>query len=417
MLSLRPGDIIAADFVIERALSQGGMGQVFVARQKSTGKRRALKVMQPELVQDAKLRERFVREAQVGALIDSDHIVEVIAAGIDPLHAVPWLAMELLDGHPLDELCQNYQRLGLDQRPDRARSVAEEVLRQLCHGLAAAHRAGIVHRDLKPENIFLAKPRRTGVTYTVKILDFGIARIAAEARATATATIGSPFWMAPEQTQQGSTVTPATDVWAIGLITFLLLTGRQYWLSAGFADSTPVQVLRELVFEPLRPASARARELGIEVPLPVGFDAWFGRCVNREPAGRFPDAARAFEALAPMLQSPKAAPPPRAVSSGTIAAGPLWGTTSLPASKPPREMLLNRTKTFERLEKITDPREKAVMRYALHVIVERLGRDERPEAPFDLHYYCELVAKIFEDRETLDVLTRGDVSILDWLPE
>jgi len=97
--------VVGADFRIERSLSEGGMASVFVAEQISTGKKRALKLMKTEVARDARFRERFVLEAKVGARIASEHVVEVLGAGIDA--GAPWLAMELLDGEDLAILVAN----------------------------------------------------------------------------------------------------------------------------------------------------------------------------------------------------------------------------------------------------------------------------------------------------------------------
>jgi serine/threonine protein kinase len=271
------------------------MGSVYVARQLSTGKERALKIIQPQFVSDPRTRERFTREARAGSQIDSEHVVEVVGAGIDAEAGVPWLAMELLRGENLEAFAT---RVG----PLAEREVLE-IFRQLCHGLAAAHAAGLVHRDLKPENVFLAAARRVGVPFTVKLLDFGIAKVVHETKHDVTDAVGTPTWMAPEQTEAGRSITPASDVWALGLIAFRLLTGKNYWRSANEPDIKPMAVLREVVFEPMEPASVRARSLGSPVRLSIDFDGWFARAVQREPEKRFADAARAFAALAPILSS------------------------------------------------------------------------------------------------------------------
>src|SRR5688572_19878197 len=169
-----PGTVFGGEFKIVRALSSGGMGAVYIAEQASTGKTRALKLMHPELVADAKLRERFEQEARVGALIASDHVVQVIAAGIDPATGAPWMAMELLEGEDLADYLRRRGALPVDE--------VREIFRQLCHALGAAHAAGIVHRDMKPENIFLAKTRSASGEVCVKVLDFGIAKVVAESK-------------------------------------------------------------------------------------------------------------------------------------------------------------------------------------------------------------------------------------------
>ena len=288
-MELVPGTIFANDYRVRHALSAGGMGAVYVVDQLSTGKPRALKLMHPQLAKNAELRARFEQEARIGARIPSEHIVEVHAAGVDLGTQQPYLVMELLEG---ESLAARIARSPVD--PTNAR----EILAQICHALIAAHGAGVVHRDLKPENIFLAVPRRMGATLTVKILDFGIAKIV-EREAVATTAIGSPMWLAPEQTER-SPVAPATDVWALGLIVFYMLTGNVFWRNASGPDASVPRLMRELVLDPIPQATARATELGAR--LPPGFDGWFARCVARDMRARYPDAGAAWAALEPLLQ-------------------------------------------------------------------------------------------------------------------
>jgi serine/threonine protein kinase len=286
-----PGTIFANDYRVRHALSSGGMGAVYVVDQISTGKARALKLMHPQLAQSAELRARFEQEAKIGARIPSEHVVEVHAAGIDFGTQQPYIVMELLEG---ESLAARITRSPVDP------STAREILAQMCHALIAAHRAGVVHRDLKPENVFLAVPHRIGATMTVKILDFGIAKIV-EREAVATSAIGSPMWLAPEQTER-SPVAPATDVWALGLIAFYMLTGVVFWRNATGPDASIPRLMREVVMDPIPPASQRAAAVGAR--LPQGFDGWFARCVSRNMNARFPDAAAAWATLEPLLVGP-----------------------------------------------------------------------------------------------------------------
>jgi formylglycine-generating enzyme required for sulfatase activity/serine/threonine protein kinase len=288
-----PGQVFAGDFKITKPLKEGGMGAVYVAEQLGTGALRALKLMHPELVANATARRRFELEARVGARIESDYVVNVIGAGVDDATGVPWLAMELLQG---EDLSERLARVGM-----LSPAATLDVFRPLCHAVGAAHAVGIVHRDLKPENIFLAKSRRPNEPFTLKVLDFGIARMAAEAKTTATGAIGTPLWMPPEQTMLGGKITPAADVWALGLIAFRLLSGLHYWRVANSEEGSMPALMRELALEPIEPASTRAASLGCPSRLPEGFDAWFARCVVREPEERFADANAAFDALAPLL--------------------------------------------------------------------------------------------------------------------
>lgn len=292
---LSEGTVVGEDFRIVRLLAEGGMGEVYLAEQLSTGAERALKVMHRHLVENPMLRKRFEQEARVSARIQSDFVVQVLAAGVDRESGLPWLAMERLEG---EDLAAHLRREGaLSPREALA------ILSPLCDALAAAHRIGVVHRDLKPENVFLATPRREGEPFTLKVLDFGIARLVAERNvASSTAAIGTPLWMAPEQTLIGAQVSPATDVWALGLLAFTLLTGRRHWLAAETDDVAMAPLLREITLDPLDAASARAKRLGCEGAIPDGFDAWFARAVSRDVGQRFRDARAAFDALAPILR-------------------------------------------------------------------------------------------------------------------
>ena len=295
MLELVPGQIFAADFRVVRPLSQGGMGAVYVVEQLSTQQQRALKLMHPELVRDPRLRQRFEQEARIGGQIPSDHIAQVISAGVDSASGTPWLAMELLHGETLAEWIAR-----------RTTSVPElfEIYRQLCHAVGAAHERGIVHRDLKPENIFVAVPRQAGLSFFIKVLDFGIAKLASHhASGGTTTSMGTPLWMAPEQTENGR-IGPPADVWALGLIAFALLTQRVYWARSHHEDTTLPALMREILFEPLVPASVRASQLGAPVRLDPSFDAWFARTVNRDPAQRFPNANEAYTALVSWVAQP-----------------------------------------------------------------------------------------------------------------
>jgi serine/threonine protein kinase/alpha-tubulin suppressor-like RCC1 family protein len=295
---LAPGTVVATDYRVEEQIARGGMGTLYRVTQLSTGADRVLKVMHARLLRDPRGRERFLQEARASARIDSDHVVQVLAAGFDD-EGVPWIVMEHLRGEDLSHT--------LKRRGSLPPAEVLEVFRQLGHALAAAHRAGLVHRDLKPDNVFLCVPRREGVPFTVKLLDFGIAKALDEsseqgAPMRQTSAVGTPLWMAPEQAQRGE-VTPAADVWSMGLLAFKLLTGRSYWRAGNIPDAPVERVLRELFGEPIDPASDRARELG--AALPPGFDAWFARCVARDPQQRYRDAAEALAGLTPVLLGPQ----------------------------------------------------------------------------------------------------------------
>ncbi len=297
--NLDVGMVFARSYRVVRRISAGGMGAVYeVVR--ADGQRVALKIMAPELVDSSEARTRFLGEATAAAAVHNPHVVEVYAAGVDDATSTPFIAMEYLEGDDLGQVLRRHGAL--------PREAVVEIIRQLCRGLGAAHRAGLVHRDLKPQNVFLARTTwgAAGTAFVVKVLDFGIAKFLNDRHTSvqATSTLGTPLWMAPEQAEQGI-LRPSTDVWALGLLVFFMLTGRPYWRSANLRDYNPAFVLRELVADPLEPGSVRAATLGRADRLPPGFDAWLVRCLDRDPTARFRDAT---EALGPFLALFGAAP-------------------------------------------------------------------------------------------------------------
>ncbi len=317
--SLTPGSIFANDFKVVRPLRSGGQGSLYVVEQISTSKQRALKLMLPELVAQPSSRKRFELEARIAARIPSDHVVESIASGVDADSGTPWLVMELLEGQDLAAYVQKKKRLPAAE--------VLEIFSQLCHALGEAHAQGIVHRDLKPDNIFLATARRRGVPFMVKVLDFGIARILAESQTLSAATtsgLGTPMWMAPEQTQPGGPVAPSTDVWPLGLLAFRLLTGYLFWKAPYDPSASVMMLMAEAFMHPMPTASERAEHYKCKDRLPPGFDAWFARCVARPMEQRYADAAEAFAALEPILLAADAPPASAAPPS-----------TPAPAAAPP----------------------------------------------------------------------------------
>jgi WD40 repeat protein/serine/threonine protein kinase len=287
------GTVFGGDFRVEGLLAQGGMGAVYVVTQLSTGRKRALKCMHPDLVGDPNLRARFALEKKIGASFRSEHIVQVIAASPDD-QETPWLAMELLEGEDLHSYLKRKRVLPASE--------VREIFTQLCHALAEAHRKGIIHRDLKPENIFLTSARRPDAPFTIKVLDFGLAKVMPESLSTSEATVaetlaglGTPLWMPPEHADMQREVTPAADVWALGLLAFQLLTGWSYWKTA-YGHSEWYQAI-EVLMHPLVSASARAAEYGCAERIPEGFDAWFARCVVRDARARYQEAEEAGAAL------------------------------------------------------------------------------------------------------------------------
>jgi tRNA A-37 threonylcarbamoyl transferase component Bud32 len=305
---MTPGTVFAGDYRVVQPLNQGGMGAVYVVQQLSTGKMRALKLMHASLVSDAMSRARFEQEARIGARIASEHVVEVVAAGVDPQTHVPYLVMELLEGEDMST------RL---RRGTFEPAEAALVLEQIAHALGAAHDAGVVHRDLKPENVFLGVSKRSNATQIVKLLDFGIAKVTEENQRNTTGAYGTPMWLAPEQTRRGE-ITPAADVWAFGLLAFTMLTGHAFWPHAEGPNASLPSLIQDITMDPIPHASSRALEFAMH--LPPGFDAWLETTLQREPRMRFPNARAAWAALAPILSAPIELAPAPKKSSGLIVA-------------------------------------------------------------------------------------------------
>lgn len=360
---LPPGTVVAGDYRVIEKIGEGGMGVVYLVEQLSVGARRALKLMRGRLLENPGYRERFLREARIAVGIPSDHVVQVLGAGV--ASGFPWIAMEYLRGEDLAESVGRSGPVGP--------TIVCEILEQLCHGLNAAHDLGIVHRDMKPENIFLALPRRTGAAFTVKILDFGIAK--AMAGATETLQVGSPGWMAPEQASGAERIGPYTDTWPLGLIVFWLLTGKSYWLRANEPETDAMSLLYEAAFGDLPPASTRAAQLGLTAPLPAGFDQWFAQCVARRVGERFPSAREAMAALRPVLAPASTTRLPATLPMGTgtapmspavrvnPAATPVYARTELAQLDPEPVIELRRTRSF------TARRRKAVVVGSVALVV------------------------------------------------
>jgi eukaryotic-like serine/threonine-protein kinase len=283
--ALSSGQRVGGDFEVIRPLGVGGMGAVYLARQVSTGAVRALKVMRARFSSDPAFVRRFTLEARASAQIRSRHVVEVVQAGFDEALSLPWLAMEFLEGTTLDSAMERFG-------PPSA-SAARALLDQLWHAMSAAHDARLVHRDLKPENLFLSAGDGPGVPFTLKVLDFGIAKWLTGVDGAPTAQLVTPLWGAPEQSVSGAAVGPYTDVWALGLLVFWLFTGQPFWPT----DRGMLALQKAIHYDPIPLASARAAEVGCTRALTPEFDAWFARCVAREPHERFEHARAAGVAL------------------------------------------------------------------------------------------------------------------------
>ena len=219
------GTVLAGKYEFVRLLGEGGMGAVYEARNLSTFKRVAVKLLlSSDLAQNKEMVRRFFREAQASSVVESDHIVTIFDSGTDQATGYPFMVMEMLQGEDLEH---TLARLG----PLPPATVAKVAL-QSAAGLAKAHEHGIIHRDIKPANIYLT--RRDSGDLLVKLLDFGIAKVKMEnfqdtsAGLTRDGTmLGTPLYMSPEQASaKTGEIDPSSDVWSIGVVMYEAISGR-----------------------------------------------------------------------------------------------------------------------------------------------------------------------------------------------
>jgi eukaryotic-like serine/threonine-protein kinase len=293
-LMFRESQVISRRFRILRFIGRGGMGEVYEATDLDLGERVALKAIRPELSSDPVMLRRFRHELQLARRVTHPnvcrlHHLESFAlpssdAG-DKGATIPFITMELLEGETLADRLSREGRMGEGE--------AGPLVRQIADGLAAAHEVGVIHRDLKPGNIILVKA--TGKTRAV-ITDFGLARLApgtrvlsegesSAARSASGPLVGTLVYMAPEQLQ-GGTITAATDIYALGLIMYEMVTGGRPF--AG--DSELAIALKRLSDDPKPPRET--------VPdLNPKWDESILGCLRRSPHERFQSAAEVKAAL------------------------------------------------------------------------------------------------------------------------
>jgi serine/threonine-protein kinase len=207
-------------FRIDGTLGRGGMAMVYLAHDTELGRPVALKLMADHCADDAAFRARFAREAQAAARLSHPNIVQVFDIGEEA--GLPFIVMEYVEGETLGDTLARERRVA----PDRA----VEIARECCAGLACAHAAGLVHRDIKPQNLLVT----TGGA--IKIADFGVAHALDQTRLTlAGSIVGTARYLAPEQTT-GGPITPAADVYALGVVLYELLAGRPPHEGASLPD-------------------------------------------------------------------------------------------------------------------------------------------------------------------------------------
>lgn len=281
------GATLGGLYRVERLLGVGGMGRVYQARHELLNKDFAIKVLPEARADKPAATERFLREARAASKVESEHIVKVFNVDRDADHRL-FIVMELLEGENLAE------RIARGPIPLEE---AIEIARQTGTALQAAHDAGIVHRDLKPENIFLVQ--RNGKDF-VKVLDFGISKIKnpehGDPKLTATDQIvGTPLYISPELARGIETVDHRTDIYALGVILYEMLTG-----SPPFTGNNHFQLLYQHGNEAPDPPSKRSER----APIPAEVEAAVLRALEKEPGARFDT----MQALVAALSEPGAAP-------------------------------------------------------------------------------------------------------------
>jgi len=308
------GLVLSDRYRVEGRLGVGGMGSVWRVRHVESLERFALKTLHPRVASDATAVHRFLREARASTALHSKHVVKIVDAQMSHLHPatnvpMPYLVMELLEGSNLEDLVAARGRL--------PRAEVVWIVRQVARALDLAHAKGIVHRDLKPANLFIALDE-DGEPVT-KLCDFGIAKLVHdEAGTTAggthetgeTALLGTPMYMAPEQVRNAASVDARADQWALGLIVFRALTGRDYFGRTKGAAG----LLLEIVHDPMPKPSS------LEPVLDASFDAWFSRSCARAPEGRFSSVGEQSKALAEALAITEATPPRPVVQRAEVQA-------------------------------------------------------------------------------------------------
>lgn len=276
------GSTVGGRYRIERLIGQGGMGQVVLARHLITQRPVALKFLLSELAHVPEASARFLNEARAAVQIESEHVARVLDVDVLPSGA-PYMVIEYLDGQDLSVALYEAGQLPIQR--------AVDYVLEACVAIAEAHALGIVHRDLKPGNLFLAK-RKDGSTI-VKVLDFGIAKALAvtdrgldAARTRTGGVLGSPPYMSPEQLTAPQTVDVRTDIWALGVVLYELITGLRPFRS----EPLSLQII-EIVQQPHVPLERMIT--GIDPRLSSAID----RCLQKHPHARFPDVAALATAL------------------------------------------------------------------------------------------------------------------------
>ncbi len=260
------GDVIDGRYVIERGLAEGGMGVVYLARHVELEQPVAIKFLRADLCDRPNVVQRFLNEARAVASLRGDHIVRVIDVG-QMASGRPFLVMEHLEGVDLDALIEREGPLGIER--------AVDYVLQVCDALKEAHDKHIIHRDIKPENLFLQNGHHGKV---VKVLDFGLAkRVDSNPGLTGPQdSMGSPYYMSPEQIITPHAVDARTDIWSVGVVLYRFLTG-----AVPFAGTTMTEVYAGVLNATPMPPSA------LNSAIDPALDAIVLGCIQKDVELRF----------------------------------------------------------------------------------------------------------------------------------
>jgi serine/threonine-protein kinase len=291
---LAAGTLLDGAYRVIKRIGAGGMGAVYLVEHERLGRRFAAKVVTSTHAADPEVVARLRNEARVASSIQHENIVDVTHLGHTADGSL-FVVMELLEGSDLRQRLAEQEDTTRPWLPDEeSRRIAHDVLA----GLESAHEAGVIHRDLKPDNIFLVK--KAGKV-RAKIVDFGISKMkhaSDDLRLTRTGQIiGTPLYMAPEQTKGGDHVDRRTDVYAMGVILFEMVTGQ-----LPFEASTVYEIIvKHATEDPRRPRALRP-------DLPQAVEDVLLRCMKKNPAERFQTAAELSAAFERAWSEPAAAP-------------------------------------------------------------------------------------------------------------
>jgi eukaryotic-like serine/threonine-protein kinase len=279
----RAGQVIGEQYRLEELLERGAMGSVWRAEQIRLRAPVAIKFLDPSLIEDPQMRDRFMQEARSAAAVRSANVVQIFDYGSDG--DVPYIAMELLEGESLGARLSN--------RGTLTPAELNKIFREVARGIGQAHAMGVVHRDVKPDNIFIVREGEHEVT---KLIDFGIAKVKTDALSftqiigTKLGTLlGTPQYMSPEQVRGSAALDYRTDLWALAIIACECLTGRYPFPGTTLGDLT-VQICTE---RPRAPST-----LG---EVPSGFDRWFFKGTSKKPSQRFASVEEMADALDEIL--------------------------------------------------------------------------------------------------------------------